>query len=164
MKWDLEEWIQFVPPASTSQGSKKIMTRGDGTPFVGTAANSNGESAKGTWMAVLMPRAPEEPLDGALHVDIMVVFPWRKGETKKWRETGGRPHNVRPDSDNLEKLLWDCLTACGYWTDDARVFRHSLLKFWGPVPGILVRLRRVPDDPHEFWEEFLSGPPPEAMS
>ena len=30
---------------------------------------------------------------------------------------------TKPDTDNLQKLLKDCMTKCGFWKDDAQVVR-----------------------------------------
>ncbi len=44
----------------------------------------------------------------------------------------------KPDTDNLQKLLKDCMTAVGFWKDDAQVASEICEKFWAEVPGIYV--------------------------
>ena len=34
----------------------------------------------------------------------------------------GEYRTTKPDTDNLQKLLKDCMTATGFWTDDAQAF------------------------------------------
>ena len=50
---------------------------------------------------------------------------------------------TKPDTDNLQKLLKDCMTATGYWTDDALVVSEITEKFWADVPGIYIRIEEV---------------------
>lgn len=37
---------------------------------------------------------------------------------------------TKPDTDNLVKTLKDCMTRCGFWTDDALVVAESCVKWW----------------------------------
>ena len=60
----------------------------------------------------------------------------------------GNHHNgeyriTRPDTDNLNKLLKDCMTAVGFWRDDAQVASEICEKFWAHVPGIYVRVEEL---------------------
>ena len=48
-----------------------------------------------------------------------------------------------PDTDNLQKLLKDCMTRVGFWADDAQVAREIVEKFWADVPGIYIRVSRM---------------------
>ena len=50
----------------------------------------------------------------------------------------------KPDTDNLQKLLKDCMTKVGFWDDDALVASEIVEKFWAEVPGIYVRIDRLP--------------------
>ena len=38
----------------------------------------------------------------------------------------------------MQKLLKDCMTAVGFWKDDAQVASEICEKFWAEVPGIYV--------------------------
>jgi Holliday junction resolvase RusA-like endonuclease len=42
------------------------------------------------------------------------------------------PHTVKPDKDNLEKVVMDALTAIQIWKDDCQVYGGSTEKFWTP--------------------------------
>ena len=66
----------------------------------------------------------------------------------KWCFPGGRHRNgqyraTRPDTDNLQKLLKDCMTAVGFWRDDAQVASEVCEKFWAEVPGIYIRAEEI---------------------
>ena len=45
--------------------------------------------------------------------------------------------------NNLQKLLKDCMTVCGYWKDDALVASEIVEKFWADVPGIYIRIEEL---------------------
>lgn len=50
---------------------------------------------------------------------------------------------TKPDTDNLQKLLKDCMTACGFWKDDALVASEIVEKFWAEIPGIYVKVESL---------------------
>ena len=45
--------------------------------------------------------------------------------------------------DNIQKLLMDCMTAVGFWTDDAQVASMVAEKFWAEVPGIYISITEL---------------------
>lgn len=45
---------------------------------------------------------------------------------KKKRLLDGKPHQVKPDIDNLEKSIFDCLSP-----SDAYIWRVEKIKIWG---------------------------------
>ena len=65
------------------------------------------------------------------------LFPIGKShKSGEWRTT-------RPDTDNLQKMLKDCMTKCGYWKDDAQVVREIVEKKWAQAPGIHIEIKRL---------------------
>jgi Holliday junction resolvase RusA-like endonuclease len=42
------------------------------------------------------------------------------------------PHTVRPDKDNLEKVVMDALTGIQIWKDDCQVYGGNTEKYWTP--------------------------------
>ena len=55
-----------------------------------------------------------------------------------------RPQETsRPDTDNLQKLLKDCMTAAGFWKDDALVAVEHVEKLWSDEPGIYIRIEAL---------------------
>lgn len=84
---------------------------------------------------------PKSPLEGALELKTVWLFP--RGKSHKhgqWRVT-------RPDTDNLQKLLKDCMTAEGFWTDDAQVVRETAEKKWSDEPcGIAIEVGQIEED------------------
>lgn len=55
----------------------------------------------------------------------------------------GEYRTTKPDTDNLQKLLKDCMTVAGYWEDDALVCREITEKFWADTPGIYIRIKEL---------------------
>lgn len=55
----------------------------------------------------------------------------------------GTPRTTKPDTDNLDKMLKDCMTRAGIWWDDAQVTEEHIGKYWSRTPGIWVRVVRI---------------------
>ena len=51
----------------------------------------------------------------------------------------GELKTTKPDTDNLQKALKDCMTKVGFWKDDALVAREEVIKLYADIPGIWVR-------------------------
>lgn len=100
------------------------------------------KSARSKLMAYLGKHAPAAPLRGAVRLVVKWCFPITGGhEDGQWKTT-------RPDTDNLQKLLKDCMTDLGYWKDDAQVASEIVEKFWATVPGIYIAAEEL-EMPHE---------------
>lgn len=85
-----------------------------------------------------------DPLAGPIRepviVDLIAMFPHK--DQKKW----GTPHSVRPDKDNVEKAVLDCLVRAGVLKDDSLVCGGSVRKIWAQRGGLDVQvLRPFPD-------------------
>ncbi len=94
-------------------------------------------------------KAAKEKLIGHLYRN-RIMEPYRTGIRliTKWCFPRGRHRNgeyriTKPDTDNLQKLLKDCMTQVGFWTDDALVASEVTEKFWADVPGIYVRVEEL---------------------
>lgn len=61
----------------------------------------------------------------------------------KGKHRNGEYRTSKPDTDNLQKLLKDCMTNVGFWKDDALVCREITEKFWADVPGIYIRIEEL---------------------
>lgn len=87
-------------------------------------------------MEALKPNAPSAPWNGP--VALSVAFAYETKSEKKnglWKIT-------KPDTDNLMKTLKDCMTACGFWWDDAQVVEESASKYWDVDPHISIVVTR----------------------
>jgi len=64
------------------------------------------------------------------------LFPTRK------KKDHGQYKITRPDTHNLNKLLFDVMTDLKFWSDDAQVVSEIIEKFWTcGVPGIWIAIR-----------------------
>ena len=113
-------FLDINPPTATAQEKSVRIVGGrpifyDPTPL---------KKAKALLIAHLGNHRPIVPLDGALELRTTWLFPVGKShKSGEWRTT-------RPDTDNLQKMLKDCMTKCGYWKDDAQVVREIVEKQW----------------------------------
>lgn len=73
---------------------------------------------------LLKEHAPQQKLEGALQLHVVWKFPRNKSHKhNEWRIT-------KPDTDNLQKMLKDCMTKTNYWNDDAQVVKEIVEKLW----------------------------------
>ena len=93
--------------------------------------------ARSQLTGLLSKHAPQVKLGRS----VRLVTKWCFPITGKHHD--GEYKYTKPDTDNLQKLLKDCMTATGYWTDDALVVSEITEKFWAAVPGIYIRIEEV---------------------
>lgn len=86
--------------------------------------------------AHLAQHCPAEKYTGAVELVTKWCFP-------KGQHSDGEYRTSKPDTDNLQKLLKDCMTASGFWKDDCLVCREITEKFWAAVPGIYIRIMEL---------------------
>ena len=125
--------MEMIPPTVTAQERKVKMVRGKPVFYEGAALRD----AREDLMGHLRPWRPPEPLQGALELEVMWMFPTKSHREGDWRVT-------RPDTDNLEKLLKDCMTRSGFWHDDSQVCREIVMKKWTRTsPGIRIAVNQI---------------------
>lgn len=97
--------------------------------------------ARASLMAHLAQHRPDKPLNCGIRLTVKWLF----------RDTSGRHYDgeyriVKPDTDNLIKLLKDCMTDLSFWTDDARVASEHSEKFWvvESPSGIYIKIEELP--------------------
>lgn len=98
------------------------------------------KEAEAHLIAGMLPHKPDKPMEGA--IELYVNWGFSAGKNHKHWE----PKVTRPDTDNLQKLLKDCMTQCGSWKDDAQVFAEHVFKFWSETPKIRVEIVGWGDD------------------
>ena len=94
-------------------------------------------AAKSKLSAHLTKHVPDAKYTGPVRLTTKWLFPMTK--TSK----NGQYKHTRPDTDNLQKMLKDCMTKLGYWTDDALVASEIVEKFWADVPGIYIKIEEL---------------------
>jgi Holliday junction resolvase RusA-like endonuclease len=123
-------FIPGEPPTVTAQ--QKGYSRKTGK-FYKTADLKDAEQKD---MAYAYQARPEHPIKGAVHLIVSFGF----SVTGKHHDC--EPKITRPDTDNMVKLLKDCLTRSGYWMDDAQVADETVIKIYDKDPGIRIMIRR----------------------
>lgn len=98
---------------------------------------------------MLAGHRPAEKLTGPLHLHVVWCFLTDRHPDGAWRIT-------KPDTDNLQKLLKDCMTDVGFWEDDAQVCSELVEKRWvrgirkgATASGIWIHIREMEDDADE---------------
>lgn len=126
-------FLQINPPTATAQMKKVSVIHGKPVFYEPKAV----KEAKRLLMNALEIYRPQEPLEGPLSLTVIWYYP--KGKSHKdgeWRST-------KPDTDNIEKLLKDCMTKCSYWNDDAQVVHETVEKKWSEDPGIMITVEEL---------------------
>lgn len=95
-------------------------------------------AVKNQYIAMLMLNRPQRKLEGAIGLKITFRFPF---DTK--HKTEGAWKITKPDTDNMLKLLKDCCTACGYWTDDSQVAVELISKKYSKDSGIFFHAEEL---------------------
>lgn len=119
------------PPTITHQQHR--VTVKDGKPkFFDSPALAK---ARADICARLERFTPDAPFEGPLSLSVAWLFRDSRGR-EGWRDT-------KPDTDNLEKLLKDCMTRTRFWIDDAQVCEEHVFKRWSTTPGIVISISQL---------------------
>ena len=130
----IEFFMPMVPPTCTHQEKKVAVIKGRPVFYDTQEVNA----AKLKLSGYLAKHKPEKPYAGGVRLVTKWCFP-------RGRHHDGEYRITKPDTDNLQKLLKDCMTACGFWKDDALVASEIVEKFWAEVPGIYIRIEGLED-------------------
>lgn len=129
----VEFFMPMIPPTATHQEKSWRVIRGKPAPYDPPEVRD----ARAKLTAHLSRHKPERPLRGAVRLTVKWCFPLRGNHQD------GEYRTSKPDTDNLQKLLKDCMTALGFWKDDAQAASEIAEKFWAAVPGIYVRAEEI---------------------
>ena len=127
-------FIAITPPTSTAQMKQVRVVKGKPIFYDPPAV----KEARNALTAHLVLHKPDKPMSGGISLRVLWLFPRGKSHRNgEWRIT-------KPDTDNLQKLLKDCMTRCGFWNDDAQVAREIIEKRWSDEPcGIYIELEEL---------------------
>lgn len=95
------------------------------------------KAARSKLMAHLGQHTPKKKYMGPVRLVVKWCFP----VTSKYKD--GQYKHTRPDTDNLQKLLKDCMSDLDFWKDDALVASEIVEKFWADMPGIYIRIEEI---------------------
>ena len=127
-------FIAIDPPTSTAQMKQVRVVKGKPIFYDPPAV----KEARNVLSAHLAVHKPDKPIAGPVSLRVLWLFPRGKSHKNgEWRTT-------KPDTDNLQKLLKDCMTRCGFWNDDAQVVREVAEKRWADEPsGIYIEVEEL---------------------
>ena len=129
-------FMPMDPPTATAQ-EKQVRVVGGHPQFYEKPA---AKEAKKLLITELTKYKPEQPLQGPIRLSVEWFFPRRK--TDKF--TGVKFKDTKPDTDNLQKGLKDCMTKVGFWNDDAQVALECVAKVWTSIePGIQITIEEL---------------------
>lgn len=130
---DLQFFMPMHPPTTTFQNKELAVRNGkaviyDSAELVAIKTKLRGHLAK---------YVPAEPFTGPVRVMVKWCYePTGKHKAGTWKTT-------KPDTDNCQKALLDCMTKLKFWKDDAQVCSQVVEKFWSNVPGIFVYIAQL---------------------
>ena len=80
---------------------------------------------------------PEKKYTGAVRAIVKWCFPI----TGKHQD--GEYKTTKPDTHNLNKMLFDVMTDLKFWRDDCLVASEIIEKFWAARPGIYICIEDI---------------------
>lgn len=127
-------FMPIKPPTVTAQEKKVAIVKGKPVFYNPPEV----KLAKQKLLTALTPHKLKKPLTGPLKLTVIWMFEGGQRHAEgEWRST-------RPDTDNLQKMLKDCMTEKGYWKDDAQVSVEIIKKKWTrKIPGISISIEEL---------------------
>ena len=129
----MEFFMAMIPPTITHQEKKVHLVNGRPRFYEPDEL----KAARQKLTAYHGQHGPEEPYQGGIQLIVKWCF------QTKGRHKDGEYRITKPDTDNLQKLLKDCMTSVGFWSDDAQVASEIVEKFWAEIPGIYIRVTEL---------------------
>ena len=131
----MEFFLDIAPPTVTAQEHKVRVAHGK-PMFYDTPKL---KAARATFESLLSQHCPADPLEGPVLLSVDWHFATKSHKEGTYRVT-------RPDTDNLQKMLKDCMTRVGFWRDDAQVCHEEVTKRWSrSKPGIHIKVVGIHD-------------------
>jgi Holliday junction resolvase RusA-like endonuclease len=131
----------FIPmarlPTTTHQEKDITFTIKNGRPKPVVYEPAELKAVRNKLRDYLGQYVPTTPFAGPLQVIVKWCFPADdKHPPISWKTT-------KPDTHNMNKLLFDVMTALNFWQDDALVCREIIEKFYNDVPGLYIAIENL---------------------
>jgi len=129
----IEFFMPIIPPETTAQQKKVSVVNGKPVFY----DPPDVKKAREKLTAHLAKYVPEEKFICPVRLTVKWLFPIVNGHQNgeyKW---------TKPDLDNSNKILQDCMTKLGFWKDDSYVASLIVEKFWAEVPGIYICVKEL---------------------
>ena len=127
-----EFFMPMVPPTVTAQEHKVTIIKGKPVFYDPPEV----KDAKLKLYGYLVKHKPQKQYEVGVRLMVKWCFP-------RVNHADGEYRITKPDTDNLQKLLKDCMTMTGFWKDDCLVASEIVEKFWAEVPGIYIRIEEL---------------------
>lgn len=127
-----EFFLVMIPPTVTHQEKQVHVVNGKPVFYEPDEL----KAARAKLEAYLADYIPQRKYKKGIRLITKWCFP-------KGRHQNGEYRITKPDTDNLQKLLKDCMTKLGFWKDDALVASEIVEKFWADIPGIYIRIEEL---------------------
>ncbi len=124
----MQFFMPMIPPSKTHQEKRVAVIKGKPVFYEPQEL----KTVRNKLMAHLAPFAPGDKMTGPVRLVVKWLFPVT-GDHKN-----GEYKTTKPDTDNLQKMLKDCMTDCGFWKDDAQVVSEIVEKFYADISGIWI--------------------------
>lgn len=131
----IEFFMAMEPPTITAQ-EHKIVIRNGRPVFYDPPELMTARQKLTDYLAL---HRPDKKIRGPVELVVTWCFPTPNDRLDSQYKI------TKPDTDNLNKLLKDCMTQLGFWNDDAQVCREIIEKYWVKTSpsGIFVRIRQL---------------------
>ncbi len=129
-----EFFMAMIPPTTTHQEKRAVICADNKIRFY---EYEKLKAARIKLMAHLHKFIPEEPITGPIRLYVKWCYPINNGKKDgQWKTT-------KPDLDNAQKLLQDCMSDIGFWKDDKQIASLICEKFWAKIPGIYIKIEKL---------------------
>lgn len=127
-------FIPMIPPTVTAQ-EHRVGINKSGKPYFYDSAEI--KAAKLKLQSVLARHAPKQQYTKAVRLMVKWLFPITGNHHD------GEYKTSKPDTDNLQKILKDLMTALHFWKDDAIVASEIIEKFYAEKPGLFICIQEL---------------------
>ncbi len=127
-----EFFMPMIPPTCTHQEKQVAVIKGKPVFYDPPEV----KQARLKLCGHLSKHRPEKRYECGVQLVTKWCFPRGRHQQGEYRIT-------KPDTDNLQKLLKDCMTTVGFWKDDALVASEIAEKFWADPPGIYIQIKEL---------------------
>lgn len=130
-------YLPVNPPNAWGKNSKNSF-RGR------VVTNPSIASTKSLMVGLLAGHAPEKPLEGALRMRVMVVWPYNKTEKKSVINDGACiPKITKPDGDNVLATIKDVMENLRFFNNDSQIYCEQIERWHGPEGFIRIEIEEA---------------------
>ena len=148
---DVEFFLPMIPPTITDQMHTIGRNQKTGKPYI--YKTSELKAARSKLCAHLARHTPAERMTGP----VLLVVKWCFPIPATSKRRNGEYKTSKPDTDNLQKMLKDCMTETRFWGDDAQVVSEHVEKFWAATPGIYIHAMEIDPIAHVVQGDPAEG-------